>query len=172
MNLSEKDQQFFHSNKGALLSFTDWKNLNKDLRRELLKFWRTITSDHTIRETWGVTVGNFYYHLKALGLAGSREIHSEQRPEQSRKRITPDLEVIDAEYQVIEDSSAVVAQRETSLATTQMATTISDKSSFPIMRFNESGTPDRIMKRLRAIIGNLELEEQELELRIEIYRKE
>jgi hypothetical protein len=39
------------------------------------------------------------------------------------------------------------------------------------MRFEEIGSPERIIKRLNAVTANLELEEGELEIKIEIYRK-
>lgn len=158
--LSKKEwQEIYEKNKDQLMSFEGWQSIkDKSLRKELFKAWRGNFSDKQIREFWKLGYQKFYYHLKSLGLKGAggdveqgNSLHQNSLIDLSTTSNNPNRTVIDAEYRIVED-------------------TINPINNTPIMQFKENGTPERIIKRLQAIVANLELEEGELGLKIEVYR--
>jgi len=161
LSSEERDREFVkHASK--LMPFEQWKAIeDKTLRNALLRAWRQLFPDKEIREAWGLKYSKFYYYIKDLKedndnppVDGAVSAARQKGPV-----------ILDADFHVVDEdgSKALVIQPTDG--------NIFAQQRIPIMHFDESGSPERIMKRLRAIAANLELEEGELELKIEIFRK-
>ncbi|MBB6732691.1 hypothetical protein [Cohnella zeiphila] len=160
--------QEFEKNSRAIMPFEKWKALpDKSLKRELIRAWRKQFTDKSIRETWDMKFSKYYYYLKTVDLKGAGgDIDPVDRPENS-KATSPEEKIIEAEWTVIEEEK----ENSKALVVSGGADAAEQLIGSLIMSFRETGTPERIMKRLKAIAANLELEEDDLELNIQVWRR-
>lgn len=169
---------------------SEFDMLNKEDKHDLLRELIGHYDDKEIRDYWGYSIGSWYQllgrfslnkkKLKEEGFAfGKAKVGDGDPPPQDRQTPDPEFsdeeverfvrsqqrQFIDADFKVVEGTAVVpVAQAQDM---TQKAAAI---QSGTYMNFDVKGPPEAVQKRLVAIGNLLGLEEEDLVLKIEVYK--
>lgn len=178
-------------------TYEEFKKLHgKDLKRDVLVYWRGRMSDKQIRETWGMKSANWYALLQRLELrtkkinpdfindffGDSSEKHSEESRDSSTQfeefddellddAVPPPrrtINAIDAEFIVVEEKNVATKDR----SRMNLPATVDEEGEKFLSYPNVVGNAEQVAKKLATIAQLLQMEDEDqvLRLKIEVYR--